>query len=190
MQSVNSPCIRLADRVGVSKVKQTLQRCGIYTQQPDNLTIALGTGGVVLIDFTAAYATFFNGGCLVNPYGILMIKSRSGKIIYQHKKYKADKVISDAAYQKIRKCLHSTVLYGTGRRAAIGSTVYGKTGSNGDIDAWFIGGREYVSGDNNTGFTGVVVGVWVGNDKNQPMHKSSMGSRLPAQITKSFLLGG
>jgi penicillin-binding protein 1A len=66
----------------------------------------------------------------------------------------------------------SVVNRGTGKAAAIsGRAVAGKTGTTSDYrDAWFIGS-----------VSGMMIGVWMGNDDNQPM-KNVVGGGLPARL--------
>jgi penicillin-binding protein 1A len=66
---------------------------------------------------------------------------------------------------------------GTGKRAALATATFGKTGTSQDNrDALFVG----FAGD-------LVVGVWVGRDDNQPMSKSMSGGTAPAQIWRAFM---
>jgi len=187
-KSVNSVAIRTAEKVGVKHVKQMLEKVGIYSDMPDNLTIALGSGSITLLDYTAAYACFANHGRLTNPRGILAINDKFGNPKYRFVKYETPRIMSAKSYHELRNALNTVVTAGTGRRTDIDGTVSGKTGSNGHRDAWFIGYRETKESRNNEGFTDVVVGAWVGNDNNSDMHPKSMGSFLPAMITKTFLL--
>ena len=46
------------------------RRLGIDEKLPNDASLALGTGEVTLLELTAAYAPFFNGGRLVTPYGL------------------------------------------------------------------------------------------------------------------------
>ncbi len=101
--------------------------------------------------------------------------------------YETPRVMTAKSYHELRHALNTVVTEGTGRRANIDGTVSGKTGSNGNRDAWFIGYRETKEGRDNSGFTDVVVGAWVGNDNNSDMHPKSMGGFLPATIAKTFL---
>jgi penicillin-binding protein 1A len=56
--------------------------------------------------------------------------------------------------------------------------VAGKTGTTQDFrDAWFIGSVK-----------GEMIGVWLGNDDNEPM-KSVMGGGLPARLFHDIAAG-
>jgi penicillin-binding protein 1A len=72
--------------------------------------------------------------------------------------------------------LGATVNQGTGRAARLSIPAYGKTGTSQDSrDALFIG----FAGD-------LVVGVWMGNDDNTPLHGVN-GGGLPARIWRDFM---
>jgi penicillin-binding protein 1A len=73
--------------------------------------------------------------------------------------------------------LQACVAYGTGKKAALGIHVAGKTGTTQDYrDAWFIGyaGR-------------LTTGIWMGNDDNTEMKKIT-GGNLPAQLWHDYML--
>jgi penicillin-binding protein 1A len=66
---------------------------------------------------------------------------------------------------------------GTGRRAALATPTFGKTGTSQDNrDALFVG----FAGDR-------VVGVWVGRDNNRPLGKNLSGGTTAAQLWRSFM---
>jgi len=52
-------------------VAATAARLGITSPLPNNASLALGTGEVGLLELTAAYAPFFNGGYRVVPYAVV-----------------------------------------------------------------------------------------------------------------------
>src|SRR4029079_5665708 len=61
-QSVNTVAAKLANHVGPWRVVRTAQRLGISSPLHDRPSIALGTAEVTLMELTAAYAPFANGG--------------------------------------------------------------------------------------------------------------------------------
>lgn len=169
--SVNAVSVRIAQRVGPESIAALAQRLGIMSPMHHNLSIALGTCEVTLLELTAAFATVPNNGLSVWPYGILEIRDKEGHILYQRTPPQEQPVIAQAHLKQMRQLLTAVMRGGTGSSAYIGVPSGGKTGSNGDRDAWFIG---YVEGS-------LVGGVWVGNDK-KDMKKISTGSRLPTRI--------
>jgi penicillin-binding protein 1A len=167
-QSINTVSVRLLLRSGGAKaVAATAARLGISDKLPKEASLALGTGEVGLLELTAAYAPFFNGGNRVVPFGLERVPHRP------------EPVISSAEAAMMVRMLGAVVSRGTGRAAAVpGRVVAGKTGTTQDFrDAWFIGSVK-----------GVLIGVWVGNDDNQPM-KGVLGGGLPARLFHDIAVG-
>ena len=169
--SLNTAAIRLAQQAGgPGAVIALARRLGITSRLPNDLSIALGTGEVGLLELSSAYATIFNGGRLVTPYGIE--SARVGRAASPVPRPAMEQVIgADRAAEMIRM-LAAVVSRGSGQAAAVrGRFVAGKTGTTQDFrDAWFIG---------EAGAT--VIGVWLGNDNGSPM-KDVTGGALPARL--------
>jgi penicillin-binding protein 1A len=167
-QSINTVSVRLLLRSGgAAAVAATAARLGISDKLPKEASLALGTGEVGLLELTAAYAPFFNGGNRVVPFGLERVPHR------------VEPVISPAEAAMMARMLGAVVSRGTGRAAAVpGRVVAGKTGTTQDFrDAWFIGSVK-----------GVLIGVWIGNDDNQPM-KGVLGGGLPARLFHDIAVG-
>jgi penicillin-binding protein 1A len=177
-QSVNTAAVRLLlNAVGARAVTNVAARLGIADKLPDNASLALGTGEVGLLELTSAYATFLNGGRRVTPFGIAAIAA-GGRMTAARITPPAQAITPENA-QAMARMLRGVVDYGTGRQAAVpGRMVAGKTGTTQDSrDAWFIGGI------NNR-----VVGVWLGNDDDQPM-RDVLGGTLPARLFHDIAAG-
>jgi penicillin-binding protein 1A len=158
--SVNTASVRLMLRYGGPKpVAATAERLGITSKLPADASLALGTGEVGLLELTASYAPFFNGGFRVAPFAVEPQETPESVIRPEHAAMMAG-------------MMASVVNRGTGRAAAIpGRAVAGKTGTTSDYrDAWFIGSVN-----------GMMIGVWMGNDDNTPM-KNMTGGGLPARL--------
>lgn len=85
VRSLNLASIRLLRDAGLNNIVPYVKRFGFdNTAVPNNLTLALGSGGVSPLDITKGYAVFANGGFSVNPYLIEKIEDMDGNIIYQH----------------------------------------------------------------------------------------------------------
>jgi penicillin-binding protein 1A len=170
-QSLNTCSVRLEMQVGgpatVAAVSRSL---GITDKLPDLPSLALGTGEVGLLEMTAAYATFFNGGRLVTPHAILAASADRKPVPIA---WPAARPVIDPDHAAMMvRMMAAVVRNGTGRGAAVpGRFVAGKTGTTQDNrDAWFIGAVD-----------GRIIGVWVGNDDDAAMH-GVMGGGLPATL--------
>ena len=161
--SSNVAAVRLAQQVGRDDIVRTARDLGVTEPIPKDLTLALGTGPMSLVQLTAAYAAIDAGEAPVVAHGLA-----------DWKKPKTVHKLGKAELAGMRDLLRSATQRGTGVEAAIPGA-FGKTGTTQDYrDALFVG---YV-GD-------LVVGVWVGNDDNSPM-RGVVGGGLPAKIWKEF----
>lgn len=184
-RSINMPAIRLMLRVTPKKVIEVAHRLGITSKMEEHISLSLGAIETTLIDLTASFATYANEGRAVWTYGILEIRDKEGNILYRRDEKPTAVVIKPEPLAKMNTLLRTCVAEGSGYAANVGN-VKGKTGSNGDKDAWFISFRE---SDNAQGFQNIVVGVWTGNDNNKNMAKESTGSKLPPRVAASFYRG-
>lgn len=176
--SVNTVAVQVAQEVGIRNVIRTAHRLGIQETLPPNLSLALGTCDINLLELTAAYAAFANGGYGVIPHGIDEVQSRNGDELYRREGSGLGPVMSETALGEMNYMLKGVMTEGTGRKAALADRQSaGKTGTSQDFrDAWFVG---YTAN--------LVVGVWVGNDNRAPMKKVTGGS-LPATIWHDFMV--
>jgi len=82
--SLNSVSIRIAKAIGVPTVARYVRKFGFDdTAIPNNLSIALGAGGVAPLDLVTGYATFANGGYRVAHHFIERIASANGDVLYE-----------------------------------------------------------------------------------------------------------
>jgi len=177
-QSLNTVAARLGAEVGGWRVVRTAKRLGIHSKLHDRPSIALGTAEVNLLELTGAYTPFANGGQGVMPHIIQRVRNGDGKVLYQRQRSTTGQVVALPYVAEMNDMLNTTVLRGTGRRAAIpGQIAAGKTGtSQNSRDAWFIGYTAYYVG-----------GVWIGNDDGSPM-RNVTGGMLPAMLWHDIML--
>ncbi len=162
--SSNVAAVRLAHDLGPAKVIKVARDLGVTEKIPNDLTMALGTGGMSLTRLTAAYASIAAGEYPIVPHALESFQ-KPRTTAYD------PKVLTG-----MRDLLRSATHRGTGLEAAI-EGAYGKTGTTQDYhDALFVG---YVDD--------LVVGVWVGNDDNSSMN-GVVGGGEPAKIWKAFML--
>ena len=175
--SINTIAVRVAERAGIGHVIAVANRLGITTTLPRNASIALGTADVNLLELTAAYAPFANGGDGVIPYGIREIRDRDGHVVYRRDGSGPGPVVAPRFVGMMNAMLEGVIADGTGRAAALPRPAAGKTGTTQDYrDAWFIGYSA-----------NLVTGVWFGNDNDAPMRRV-VGGSLPAAAWRDFML--
>jgi penicillin-binding protein 1A len=175
--SKNIPAVRLIEMLGPSSVARFAHTMGIESALYPNLSLALGTSGVKLINLTAAYSVFPNKGKLIKPYGVMEVVDGNGRLAW-HVKPQKKAVISRESAAVITDMLRSVIQNGTGKKAkVIQRPIAGKTGTTDEFkDALFIGFSPSIT-----------TGVWVGQDTFTTMGKGETGARAALPIWIEFM---
>ena len=85
-KSKNVVAVRVLQHVGAEYGREFLPRFGFeLKRQPENLTLALGTGEVSPQQMAVAYSVFANGGYHLNPYLIQKVVDQRGKVLFEAK---------------------------------------------------------------------------------------------------------
>lgn len=175
--SSNTATVRIIDRVGVERVRRIAAGLGIGSPIGKDLSVALGTSEVNLLELTRAYAGIANRGAPVWPYAIQEIRDRDGNVLYRRQSGGAVPVVDPVHAVQLARMMTGVIEYGTGKAARLDRPAAAKSGTTQDYhDAWFVG------------FTAdLVAGVWLGNDNNDEMKKVTGGS-LPAKVWQGFMM--
>jgi penicillin-binding protein 1B len=140
----------------------------------DNLSIALGTSGVSLLEITSAFGAFAHEGLFIAPTPLQAVMTQEGDPAWHHTPERHQAVSPQAAYV-MTSLLRGVVERGTAAKAksmGLRGLVAGKTGTtDGYRDAWFVG----YSPD-------VVVGAWVGFDDEEALHLTGAQAALPMWV--------
>lgn len=184
-KSLNSVAIQISEYSKVRNVANLAKKMGIISPiDKDDPTIALGTTQVNLLELTSAYTVINNGGNAVIPYSITKIKNKDdNNIIYKRKTAGLSKILNSTEVNYMKEMMYEVVVNGTGKNAKIDSLVDkgeyyigGKTGTSQNYsDAWFVGYIE-----------DMVIGVWIGNDDNTSMGRTT-GGTLPSILWKNII---
>ncbi len=199
-KSRNLMTVRLANKIGMDKVKELAERLGITENMPEVLSMSLGAGETTLMKMVTAYSMIVNGGKKVEPSVIDRIQDRHGKGLYVHDKRPCygcgplipwaqsksvpqipdtrENVIDPRYAYQMTSIMEGVIQRGTGvGLKSLKRPIAGKTGTtNEEKDAWFIG------------FTpDLVVGVYIGFDDPKPMGKGETGGRLAVPVFKQFM---
>jgi penicillin-binding protein 1A len=175
--SKNIPAVRLAERLGPPAVVQFAHKMGIDSPLSPNLSIALGATNTTLLELTAAYAVFPNGGNHITPFGITEILGRDDGLRWRAKPVIRPVITATQAAIMV-DMLQGVIKEGTGRRArSLNMPVAGKTGTTDDFkDALFVGFSPAVA-----------TGVWVGMDDSSPLGKGETGARAALPVWIDFM---
>ena len=175
--SKNIPAVRLIEMLGPSSVVRFAHSMGIESTLYPNLSLALGTSGVKLINLTAAYSVFPNKGKLIEPYGVVEVMDANGRLVWRVKPQKKA-VMSRESAAIITDMLRSVIQNGTAKKAkVIHRPIAGKTGTTDEFkDALFIGFSPSIT-----------TGVWVGKDTFATIGKGETGARAALPIWIEFM---
>ncbi len=175
--SRNIVTVKLLQEIGIRTAVQTARDLGITSPLAENLSMALGSSGMSLLEITGAYSVFASGGERIPPTAIRSIQNRHGETLFTHNP-EVTRPITSGVASTITSLLESVVEEGTGEPVkALGRPVAGKTGTTNDyVDAWFIGYTPQL-----------VTGVWVGRDDHAPLGINETGSRAAIPIWLQFM---
>ena len=150
---------------------------GITSPLAPDLSLALGSSGVSLLELTSGYGIFASGGIKTKPLAILRVEGPDGQVLEEYHPQR-ERVLDEQTTYLMTQALMGVVDHGTGWRAkSIGRPVAGKTGtSNNCVDAWFIGYTP-----------DIVLGVWTGFDEYRSIGDMETGSRAAAPIWVKFM---
>ncbi|HHW20847.1 penicillin-binding protein 1A [Thermodesulfovibrio thiophilus] len=175
-RSLNAATVRLASQVGIKKVVEFAEQCGLSTKIYPYLSTALGASDIKPIELTQAYSVFATGK-KIKPIFYEKIIDHNGVVIEENKP-ETETILSEEIVESMRELLREVVLSGTAQRAKeLDREVYGKTGTTNDFsDAWFVGFDNYL-----------LVSVWVGRDNHKPIGPKEAGSRTALPIWIDFM---
>ncbi len=176
-KSRNLVTIKILQDIGIDYAIEYAGKLGIESNLSRDLSIALGSSGISLLELLRAYSVFANQGYLVEPVFILKVVDRNGNVLEEMAPERKKVIEKNTAYI-MTNLLEGVVQHGTGRRVkALKRPAAGKTGTTNNLfDAWFVGYTpEYITG------------VWVGLDEESPMGHGETGSRAASPIWLGFM---
>ena len=176
-RSRNVVSVYMIQQLGVHRVIEVARRFGITTPVPPNLSIALGSAEVEMLELVRAYGVFASGGWLADALSIKRIEDRDGHVIYEQYP-RGHRVIDEDDAYIMASMMKGVVDRGTATvMKSLNRPLAGKTGTTNDqMDAWFIGYTpEYVGG------------AWVGYDVKRTIGKMETGGKAAAPIMLHFL---
>src|SRR5881409_1911305 len=176
-ESANVVTVKLQERIGLSKTIQVARRLGIASPLDVNLSLALGTSDLSLLELTSAYGVLANQGVWMPPVTVRYITDAQGKLLEEHVPEGREAVAPETAYV-ITHMLRGVVERGTGQAAKVlGRPIAAKTGTTNDYsNAWFVGFTPRLA-----------TGVWVGYDLPRSLGRDETGSRVAVPIWVGYM---
>jgi len=164
-KSINTIAAQLIYKVGPRRVVETAAKLGVQTPLEAHLSLALGAGGVTMIDMATAFATIAREGVEIDPLCVTRIEGPGGEILAEYLTAGEQRFDSEKVYDLITM-MKGVIDHGTGtivRQRGFSGTAIGKTGTSSDFrDSWFVGATPVLS-----------ISAWVGFDDNRQMFLSS-----------------
>jgi len=176
-KSRNVITIKILRKIGIDYAIDYARSMGIKSDLSPNLSLALGSSGVSLMELVRAYSVFANRGMLVKPIFVKRVVDRDHRVIEENQSEAVQAISKETAFV-MTDLLRAVINEGTGRRIkALNRPAAGKTGTTNNLwDAWFMGYTP-----------GFVTGVWVGYDNPEGMGKGETGSRAASPIWLYFM---
>jgi penicillin-binding protein 1A len=182
-ESINVVTVKLQERVGINRTIQVARRLGVASPLDINLSLALGTSDLTLLELTSAYGVLANQGVWMPPTAIRYVTDVQGKLLEEHVPEGREATSPELAYV-VTHMMRGVVERGTGQGAKVlGRPIAAKTGTTNDYsNAWFIGFTPRIA-----------TGVWVGYDRPRSLGKEETGGRTAVPIWTAYMakvLGG
>jgi penicillin-binding protein 1A len=176
-ESRNIPAVKLAARVGIHKVIDTVHRFGVTSNIPAYLPVALGAAEITLQEQVTSYSVFPNDGIRVTPRLIRKVENYDGITLWQDRP-EINEVISEQTARSMMTLFRAVTAHGTGAAVAqMNHPLGGKTGTTSDFtDAWFLGFSPSLT-----------CGVWVGYDSRESLGEKETGARAALPIWMTFM---
>ncbi len=179
-QSINIPAIKLLRKVGTSLVSSYARRMGIRSPLGQNLSLALGSSEVNLLELTSAYGVLANRGIRNDPIFILRVEDSNGNVLEKNVP-RSTEVLTEETAGVMTSMLQSAMDHGTGagaRARGFTAPAAGKTGTMDEyMDAWFVGYTP-----------NLVAGVWVGYDTKKQIGPGMTGSHAALPAWTDFMI--
>ena len=184
-ESVNVAAVKVQEKNGIRRTVDVARRLGVESPLGENLSLALGTSDLTLLEITSAYGALANQGNVDAAHrDPLRDSTRSGKLLEENTPAgQAGGLARAGLRDDLHAARHDRARDRRGGAARSGGPAAAKTGTTNDYsNAWFIGYTPQLA-----------TGVWVGYDRPRSLGKDETGSRVAVPIWTTFMqeaLGG
>jgi penicillin-binding protein 1B len=169
--SLNSATGRVAQDVGIRRVRVVAHRLGIQSALPAVPSLALGSAEVTPLEVAVAFSTIANGGVRTRPLAVKLVMDQNAQPL-EKRDVRVEQVINPQLANTMNDLLKGVLDRGTAaaaRRMGFTRPAAGKTGTTNDYkDAWFVGYTP-----------DLLAVVWVGFDGQSKLNLSGAEAALP-----------
>jgi len=168
--SLNMPAVKALKFAGIPETIDLLSRVGIRSGLKRGadfygLSLTLGGGEVTPLELTTAYNTLASGGRYHEPVAILEITDASGRVLERYRPNQGEQAVAPELAAIMSDMLSDDrarqAVWGLNSPLKLSLPAAVKTGTTNDWrDAWAAGYTPFVT-----------VGVWTGNNNNEPTAK-------------------
>ncbi|NNE76593.1 MAG: penicillin-binding protein [Pricia sp.] len=142
--SVNTVAVKVLEESGIKNVVTMAKNMGVFSELPEQPSLALGTGEIYLNELAGVYASYVNDGKAVLPYLIETIADQKDSVLtkFEPKRAKSP-AFSEETRQIMVEMMKATIDKGTASRIRttykLNNDIAGKTGTTqNNKDAWFV----------------------------------------------------
>jgi penicillin-binding protein 1A len=176
--SRNIPALETMQMAGIDNVVNFAHDAGITTNLKSEVTTAIGSSEVRLLDHAAGYGVFANGGTRHDPVSVLEVRDARGHILDKPNPPAAKQVISAPEAYLITYILKD---YSSAWGLGWNKPFAGKSGTTNDYhDAWMMAYSP-----------NLVIGAWVGHtgpgDQNM---RGVYGTMVGSSVLRDFINSG
>ncbi len=181
--SLNIPAVKTLYLAGIPSTLDTAEKLGYTTFDRSRLGLALaiGGGGVRLLEHVGAFAALANDGVKNPVVALLRVEDSRGKVleVFQDR---GNRVLPEQPIRQLVSIMSDNAarafIFGSRSPLVIPDRpVAAKTGTTNDfVDGWTLGFTPQLA-----------AGVWVGNNDNSPMRAGSDGVVVAAPIWNAFM---
>ena len=169
--SLNSATARVAQDVGIRRIREIAHRIGIQSPLPSVPSLTLGSAEVTPLEVAIAFSTLANGGVRTRPLAVKLVLDQSSQPL-EKRDVRVQQVINPQLAHTMNHLLRGVLDRGTAasaRRMGFTRPAAGKTGTTNDYkDSWFVGYTP-----------DLLAVVWVGFDGQSRLNLSGADAALP-----------
>ena len=117
--SLNSATARVAQDVGIRRVRDVARRLGIESSLPAVPSLSLGSAEVTPLEVAVAFSTLANGGVRARSVAVKHVMDQNTKVL-EKRDVKLEQVLSPSLAYTMNQLLKGVMDRGTGVGAALG----------------------------------------------------------------------